>query len=155
AKLIADFLGVPVLDSAGDSAAATKADAADPMAMPPEHWAIPSPVVVKEAGPDVLLIRPRRLAFLLGPGSKSLVTVSVLLGVLLFQGGADGSVIASVVASACFFLLALFYTLSLRARFDRLRGVLTVGRRGVWPLESVKAVEFVEGTDCQLHLLLE
>jgi hypothetical protein len=156
AKLVADFLGVPVLDSAGDAAAAAAtANAADPMAMPPEHWAIPSPVVVKEAGPDVLLIRPRRLAFLLGPGPKSLMTIPVLLGVLLSQGGADGFVIAIVVASACFVLFALIYTLSLRARFDRLRGVLTVGRRGLWPLESVKAVALVEGTDCQLHLVLD
>src|SRR5262249_62416197 len=73
ARLVADFLGVPVLDTAG-----TPADPAPAGSLPAVNWVIPSPVVT-EPGPDVLLIRPRRLACLRGGPGLGIVGSLIVL----------------------------------------------------------------------------
>jgi hypothetical protein len=142
ARTVADFLGVPVLDSAGAAGAAD-------MPMPIELATIPSPVVT-QPGPDVLLIRPRRLALLSGVQLMALVPTVVLtgIGVLAAQGpAAHWSIIVLLVLMLVFSLLpllALLPTLGRRAHFDRAEGVLTLGwlgRRRPRALASVKAVE--------------
>src|SRR5262249_45024631 len=147
ARLVADFLGVPVLDTAG-----TPADPAPAGSLPAVNWVIPSPVVT-EPGPDVLLIRPRRLAFLGGGPGLGIVGCLIVLAMLI--GGMAGWVmVAFVGALLCFhFLVPNFLGM---ARFDRAQGLLTVGRMGrrtQRPLESVKAVEVVEGGFSQLNLV--
>jgi hypothetical protein len=156
ARRIADFLGVPVLDNTGTPAGAAGAGAAEPMPIPLDISTIPSPVVT-ELGPDVLLIRPRRLAFLLGVRWAGLMWLGVLVCLLANQVS-SGYIVAAVGASLFFSLLGLLPTLGRRARFDRARGVLTLGwlvRRAPRPLASVQAVEVVEGPDYQLNLLPE
>ena len=115
--------------------------------MPLELWWIQSPVVT-EPGPDVLLIRSRRLAILSLYGRMSPVGLIVLL-VLAVQGGGTMWILAAIVgASSCLPLLGLL-TQGRQAQFDRARGVLTLkgrlGRRAPRPLASVKAVEVEVG----------
>ncbi|HVS37740.1 MAG TPA: hypothetical protein VMS17_19415 [Gemmataceae bacterium] len=182
ARLVADFLGVPVLDSAGAPEGAPAAAAVletDGSVRPellgapaaadvplPTDWssAIASPVVA-EAGPDVLVIRARRLAVLFGAHGKA-VWGMVLTGmVFALIAAADWNSVmlaASAVVLGCFAvvnLVMMFRILSRRACFDRERGVLTlrrVGRRGsreTWPLASVKAVEAVKVGYAEYYLL--
>jgi hypothetical protein len=160
ARTIADFLGVPVLDSAARQAGA--GGAAAPAPMPHGVWAIPAPVL-SEPEPDVLLIRPRRLALLTGVQWAGLMVPALLLSVLAVKGGAGdwGSVLlgVSVAGSALMIVSMLLQNLGRWARFDRARGVLTfgwmMGRRGPQPLTSAKAVEVVGGSDSRMNLLLD
>jgi hypothetical protein len=150
ARLVADFLGVPMLDRAGTPEDAAAAGAAGPM--PIEMWTVQSPVVT-EPGPDVLLIRPGRLAFLSGFRGMGVVVVALL--VLAAQGVAAAWFLVALAGASLCFPLLLLITLG-RARFDRARGVLTLGglgRRAPRPLASVKAVEVVDGPAYQLNLL--
>jgi len=158
ARLIADFLGVPVLDRGGPPPAATAPGAAEPMTADPtlaEPALVPSPVVTEPA-PDVLLIRPRLLPTLSELRGMGLMGVVVLLALAAQHGLADWYwYIVAVVAAALCFPRLLLVTVGQRARFDRARGLLTLGWRGrrERPLASVKAVEIVNGLDYQLNLL--
>jgi hypothetical protein len=150
ARTVADFLGVPVLDRGG-------AAGADPMAKPAEFWAVASPVV-SEPEPDVLLIRPRRLAVVAGIPWWGLVLAFVLLGSLADwrAGNKLPFVMAGAIGlSALLQLLSSLVNLR-RTRLDRARGELTLGwlrLREVRPLADVKAVEVVEDEKLQLNLL--
>jgi len=158
ARLIADFLDVPILDSTGTIASVAEAGAVEPTPMPPGFSTIPSPVVT-EPGPDILLIRPRRLALLLGFNWIWLACMALPLIGLAAQGvRADWPSAVGLGALECVALVGLLHKLGRRARFDREQGMLTLGwlgRRTPRPLASVKAVQVVEGTQCQLNLLLE
>jgi hypothetical protein len=148
ARQVADFLCVPVLDCVGPPAVA--AAAAEPL--PVECWVIQSPVVT-EPGPDVLLIRPRRLAFL--GGGQGLGIIGAVLLLALVTGGVAGWVIVALVGAPLCFHFLVPNLLSM-ARFDRAQGLLTLGqlgRRKQRPLESVKAVEVGEGAFAQLNLV--
>jgi hypothetical protein len=154
ARQIADFLDVPVLDSAGSPTAA--ADNAEVTAI--ACFMIPSPVVI-EKGPDVLLIRSHRLAFLMGGQWRALVSIAVLLGVVTVQGPVPSwGIIAIAVAFGSFLFMAVLANLRCRAQFDRERGVLKLGWRGHQEprsLASLKAVEVVAGTEYRLNLLVD
>jgi hypothetical protein len=184
ARAVADFLGVPVLDSTAPAGAASAASV-DPSPMPPALTAIPRPVLTRPA-PDVLLIRAGRLV--MPYGARVVLGACVLLGCLTAflgvglglgqwqwgllprqlvgaagQGAAGDWVVFAVVlvpltVLECFLaltLLSLF--LGSRARFDRGQGLLTLGRFGrrERPLGSVKAVQIVEDTECQMNLVLD
>ena len=119
------------------------------MSMLAEDWAIPAPVVV-ELGPDILLIRPRRLAFLFRANWTSLVALLMLLIVMGTQLAAAWValvLVAGVGFSVFGFVVGMLRTLGRRARFDRTRGELRLGwlrRRAPRPLASVKAIEVVD-----------
>ena len=160
ARTIADFLGVPVLDSAARQAGAD--EAAVPAPIQHTLWAVPSPVIV-EPGSDVLLIRPRRLALLSATRWTGLVIVPIAMGVLAMQGGIAGwgsvALAVALTGAALVVLLTLLQNLGRWARFDRVRGELTfgwvAGRQGPRPLTSVKAVEVVGGSDSRMNLVLD
>jgi hypothetical protein len=160
ARAVADFLGVPVLDSAAKQAGA--GEAAAPVPAPHALWAVPSPVVTEPA-PDVLLIRPRRLAFLTSVRWTGMVVVPGLMIAMAFMGGVADWTLAALAAGLGFSSLLLLVTLlqnqGRQALFDRARGVLTFGRMmgaaGPRPLASVKAVEVVGGSDSRMNLLLD
>ncbi len=128
------------------------APAAPDVQMPADWaWLIASPAAA-EAGPDVRVIRPHRLAFLFGVQGKVLasLTTTMLFLVLLVVENALAWSIVVFVACVVFYLLILLKTLGRQARFDRERGTLTLrrvgrggqlGRRATLPLASVKAVE--------------
>jgi hypothetical protein len=150
ARLVADFLGVPVLDCED-----TPSDA--PGAMPIESVAVPSPVVT-EPDPEVLLIRPRSLAFLSGFRGMAALWIPLLLCALATRGVIGDWFIVSVVGLLTFTALpaALLHLFQVRVRwvrFDRAQGLLMLGRRPPRPLASVKAVEVVGGVEHQLNLL--
>jgi hypothetical protein len=158
AQTVADFLGVPVLDSAGGAAAAAGAVA---LASAASASVILSPVVV-EPKPDVLIIRPHFLNGPIGRYWKMLTPTIVFMGLLVAaNGGAlDGFNVAFGISLAG---LVICMSLSLfqhwRVVFDRARGELMVRRPGIRaaprPLESVKAVEVVDGPQHALNLLLD
>jgi hypothetical protein len=152
ARMVADFLGVPVLDRAGTPPDAPAADTAEPLST--ECWPVQSPVVT-EPGPDVLLIRPRRLA---GTGGfQGLGAVVSVLVLALLKGGVFGWILVAFLGALLCFRFLVPNVLG-KARFDRAQGVLTLGlrgRRARRPLASVKAVEVVETPFYQLNLLTD
>lgn len=183
ARLVADFLGVPVLDSvtALVAAKALQTDAvvrgkspgapAPPDVQMPADWAwlIASPAAA-EAGPDVLIIRPHRLAFLFGVQGKVLASLATttLLVVTVVVENAPAWFAVTFAACVVVYLLMLLKTMGRQAQFDRERGTLTLrrvgrggllGRRATLPLASVKAVETAKvgyGADYYLlNLLLD
>jgi hypothetical protein len=149
ARLVADFLGVPVLDSAGTVPATG-------MPMPGEHCTVPSPMVT-ELGPDLLVIQPRRLALLFGARHAVMGLAATLLAAMSpWGGGMHWFFVPLAGMLACSVLLQLVFNLNRRACFDRAQGELTLGwlrRRAPRPLSAVKAVEIVEGDQHQLNLL--
>jgi hypothetical protein len=159
-RVVADFLGVPVLDSAAKERGAE--GAAAPVTTPHTLWVVPAPVVT-EPEPDVLLIRPRRLAFLTSGRWMGMFVVPGLMIVLAFMGGVADWTLAALGAGLGFSVLMLLVSLlqnqGRRAHFDRARGVLSVGRITVEsqtrPLASVKAVEVVGGSDSRMNLVLD
>src|SRR5262249_2926041 len=140
--------------------------AAEPLAI--EYWAVTSPVVT-EPSPHVLLIRPRRLAFLGGfRGMRvgvRLLAPALAVGLAMAAWGvwagsetaAAGAVsVAVLTAVLCFCLLMAVIPTQGRARFDRACGVLTLKwmtRRTLRTLASVKAVEVEDGPNWRLNLL--
>jgi hypothetical protein len=161
ARAVAEFLGVPVLDSADPPADAAAASAPGATPLPLQtQWAVPSPVVI-EPDPDILLIRPRRLVFLSVTRSMwhGVLLSVLLLGSLAARGaGADWIsifLLVSIAATLVSMALLLIQSLGRRVRFDRAQGVLTLGRRASRPLASVTAVQIVDRTECQLNLLLD
>ena len=161
ARIAADFLDVPVLDTvvarlqragvrpcgrggrrAASAAASMPADWA---------WLIVSPTAA-EAGPDVLIIRPHRLAFLYGVQGKVLASLATttLLVVTVVVETVPAWFAVTFAACVVVYLLMLLKAMGRQARFDRERGTLTLrrvgrgkplGRLATLPLASVKAVE--------------
>ena len=174
ARTVADFLGVPVLDSTGEpapvSAEALAEAAAAARAIPAATAAwifsmIPAPVVV-EPRPDLLVIRPRLLDTPIGRQWRTFgplcVMLVLLLVVLLVASGpaVDWSAVAVAGTLGMFAVFAAGSLLAYpRVRFDRARGEFTVGRPGrravARPLESVKAVETAFGPVNHMTLLLD
>ncbi|HVS39639.1 MAG TPA: hypothetical protein VMS17_29045 [Gemmataceae bacterium] len=177
ARTVADFLGVPVLDSAPKPAAAAEAPAEKP-AKAARVSAIFFPVVV-EPSPDLLVLRTRWPLVFWGYG-LSAPLVLVLFGLwglhslwgLPVVPGLPAvlpkllSVFLVVTGLVCFIPLLMFLFLPPpQARFDRGRGELTLRglgrRRPPRPLESVKTVEAVKHVEdvdnpqYRLNLLLD
>jgi hypothetical protein len=167
AKLVADFLGVPVLDSAGTAADAAVAAATTADPMPTELTTVQSPAaaaaaaeptptefpmvgspVVTEPGPDVLLLRLSRRALVPGLRAMGSVVGMAAMIVLVSEGAAMAWYFAAVLGAICCFLFLLLIIQHRQARFDRTQGVLTLGRwlgrRSRRPLASVKAVEVAD-----------
>lgn len=157
ARAVADFLSVPVLDCAGTPEAAA-AHNAEAIALGSGSSTVPSPVVI-EPSPDVLLIRPRRLSDPFGRLGASLAPLFVLLCVLVTLGELPKWFTIVLVALLGYLILfSVLYHLHRQARFDRSAGMLTLGWRGRGaprPLESVMAVEVVDGPEHRLDLVLD
>jgi hypothetical protein len=160
ARAIADFLNVPVLDSAAKQAEA--GGAAAPVTLPHPAGAISSAVIVEPAR-DVLLIRPRRLALLSATRWSGLVIVPVAMIVLGAWGGvgrwASVPLLVALAGAVFVVLMTALQNLGSWARFDRAGGMLTrgwmAGRQAPRPLTSVKAVEVVGGSDSRMNLVLD
>jgi hypothetical protein len=160
ARAIADFVGVPVLDSAAPVGGASAAGGDVPPMIPPTVVTLLSPVLA-EAGPDVLVLRQSRLAFLKGMRVIGLMSMIALLLSLTAAGAGDDWFLF-----AAMWVLALLVPVSMlflgrgrQVRFDRALGELTAPRspflRSPLPLASVKAVEVVNDHDYRLDLLLD
>jgi hypothetical protein len=151
---LADFLDVPVLDCAGEPAADARPMPNDAEPMPYETWTVQSPTIT-EPRPDVLLIRPRRFAFLGGVQVLS-VLFSFLVLSQVWGGGFGWLMWTPLAVLLCIYLLVP--NMLGKARFDRGQGLLTLrlrGRRSCRPLESIKAVEVKESPFHELNLLTD
>jgi hypothetical protein len=168
---IHDSAETPESAAADDEGSSAETRAAEPISI--EFLTVESPVVT-EQGPDVLIIRPSRLAlpsWLNAPWLNAVVWaawgpfVFLMFLQMVIQGAiGDLTAIAAIVAIAPSFLLLLFMILGLnahsRARFDRERGTLVLGRSAARPLRCVTAVEVTVGPVCHrahnfLNLLLD
>jgi hypothetical protein len=176
ARLIADLLGVPIHDCADTPkwaavAAAIKdleARAAEPN---PIHFIPAESPVVTEHGSDVLIIRKSRLTYLIPPGfggrwlaGMGLLWVASII--LLFSqmdwflAAIMGIAVTALTLSPLLLNEIFGFNAHSRARFDRERGTLTLGRSAARPLRCVTAVEVTVGPVCHrahnfLNLLLD
>ena len=127
ARLVADFLGVPLLDSTGAAAAA--AGATNDVLSLDRLSTIALPVVI-EPKPDLLLIRSRRLATLLRSPGLGMGGLTILFVMFAVQGVVPWYLVAIVAASWIFTFVAGLGNLA-RGPLRPRTGVAEAGQSGV------------------------